>query len=124
MSGINRYTGEAISGWEDVKQGLEVCITTELGSQIMRRKFGGDVPTLQDKPGNQVSILDHFVAIYNAIRPRLVNGKQLGEPRFLLARILAKGDEGGTFMFECQGVYFPNGHLGDYSVYEVRSFAS
>jgi phage baseplate assembly protein W len=124
MASIDRYTGEPIDGWPEVMQGLTMCIATELGERVHRRQFGARQEGLLDKPGNEIYIIDHFVAINDAIRPRLVNGKQLGEPRFLLVKILVNGNESGVYTFEGQGIYFPYGHLGDFSVYEIKSFGA
>lgn len=121
MAGFDRRTGKPLGGWEHTSQSLGVLVTTELGERVMRHRLGNRGTGLLDKPGNALTIIDHFVAIQDAIEPRLVNGFQYGEPRFDLARIRPRGSESGLFTFELIGLYYPRGHLGDFSVYETRT---
>ncbi|MEE7478422.1 GPW/gp25 family protein [Methylobacterium hispanicum] len=119
MTDIDRRTGRVITGWPEVEQSLQVILTTEVGERVMRRSFGSRSGTLLDRPGNAVTILDHYVAIAEAIEPHVVNGRQYGEPRFDLARVIPSGDESGQFTFELVGLYYPRGHLGDFSTFEA-----
>lgn len=121
MAGFDRKTGRPLSGWDHTQQSLRVLITTDLGERVMRYRLGGRTGSLLDRPGNALTVVDHFVAIQEAIEPRLVNGFQYGEPRFDLARIVPRGDQSGLFTFELVGLYYPRGHLGDFSVYETRT---
>ncbi|PIE13828.1 MAG: hypothetical protein CSA70_03685 [Rhodobacterales bacterium] len=83
MAGMCRHTGRTLSGWDHIAQSLEVLFTTRIGTRVERRAFGSAGPDLQDKPGNAESILDHFVALAEAIdahEPRVeLNGFRLSE---------------------------------------------
>ena len=121
MAGLDRNTGRPLDGWPHVVQSLTVLITTEIGERVERRAFGSRSGDLLDRPGNEPTILDHFAAIAEAIEPRLINGFQYGEPRFDLARIIPSGGPDGRFGFELVGLYYPRGHLGDFTVFETAS---
>lgn len=119
MAGFSRQTGRPLSGWAETQQSLQVLVTTEVGERVERRRLGNPGSGLLDRPGNLDTVLDHFAAIAQAIEPRLVEGMQYGEPRFDLARIIPRGDESGQFEFELLGLFYPRGHLGDFSTFEV-----
>lgn len=121
MAGTNDVTGQVITGWPEVQQSLSTILTTPKGSRVMRRDFGCDHHRLLDRPGNVGTIVDAFSAIVEAIEPRLVDGKQYGEPRFDLVRIAVTRSEAGFAEFELSGLYYPRGHLGDFSAVEVTS---
>ena len=81
MAGMCRQTGRLLEGWDHIAQSLGVIFTTRLGTRIERRSFGSVGPELQDRPGNDDTILDHYVAIAEAIdtfEPRVeLNGFRL-----------------------------------------------
>ena len=123
MAGIDRRTGKPISGWPEVAQSLEVLLTTYVGERVRRRALGFDGDAMQDKPGNAIEITNAFVAIHEAIEPRLVNGEQYGEPRFDLVRIVpVRIGPDGVASFELQGLYYPLALQGDFTVFEQASF--
>jgi phage baseplate assembly protein W len=123
MAGFDERHGAVLTGWDHVAQSLAVLLTTLIGERVMRRGLGMDEATLQDRPMNAVEITDAFVAISEAIRPRLVNGHQYGEPRYDLVRVVPlSARESGFISFRLDGLYYPLGHLGDFSVFEARSF--
>lgn len=122
MAGIDRRTGKPLSGWPHVAQSLDVLLTTFIGERTFRRRLGIDEDAILDKPMNSEEITDAFVAIASAIEPRMVNGHQYGEPRFDLVRVVpTQADASGTISFELQGLYYPMGHRGDFSVFETAS---
>ncbi len=67
MAGMCRHTGRSLTGWDRIAQSLEVIFTTRLGTRIERRSFGSEGKNLLDKPGTRDTILDHYVAIAEAI---------------------------------------------------------
>ncbi|XWN29960.1 MAG: baseplate assembly protein [Devosia sp.] len=120
MAAVDRHTFAPISGWPEVVQGLEMCLTTPRMSRVMRRLFGTDDTELLDRPMNVPTISGAFVAIAEAIEPREINGFQYGEPRFDLVQIVpTQGDESGHLSFTLTGLYYPRGHLGDFSAFEM-----
>lgn len=119
MAGFDRRTGKPLSGWPEVAQSLETILTTFVGERVRRRAFGLDDTVLLDRPQNAKEITDAFISIAEAIEPRLVNGRQYGEPRFDLVRILPlQAGPDGRVIFELQGLYYPLALRGDFSVFE------
>lgn len=123
MAGLNKRTGKVLGGWPNCKQSLRTLIRTEFGERQMRYRVGGEDNPLLDRPGNPIEIMDFFSTLFAAIEPRLVNGFQYGEPRFDLARIIPSGNETGLFTFNLIGLYYPRGHLGDFSFFEEVTFS-
>ncbi|HEY8136264.1 MAG TPA: baseplate assembly protein [Methylocystis sp.] len=111
-TGIDRNTGELLTGWDECAQSINVIVSTAIGSLVLNRDFGSDVPALQDRPQNRASIFDHFMAIAEGLRK--------DEPGYRLRKIqVDKAASDGLTSFVLQGDFYPNGHLGDYSVVET-----
>jgi hypothetical protein len=109
MAGINRDTGKMLDGWDHVAQSIRVLLTTPKVARVMRRHFGSDLPRLVDKPLSPATIVDFYAATVDAI--------STFEPRFKVVRMKVGGaTENGELTLDCEGVYFPRGHLGDFSV--------
>lgn len=62
--GLCARSGKHLSGWEYVEQYIEKVITTRIGTRVMRRHLGTDVP---DAPGSQTVILQVFRSIAEAL---------------------------------------------------------
>ena len=67
MAGMDRHTGRRLEGWDHIRQSLGVLFTTRIGTRVERRSYGSSAPELQDRPANSETVLDHFVAIAQAI---------------------------------------------------------
>lgn len=108
-TGLSR-TAEAIStGWDHVVQSIGVILTTPIGSRLMRREFGSEIPELIDRPMTDATILAVYAAAVNALRR--------WEPRFRLTRCqIQLATATGELSLEIVGAYMPRGHLGDYTV--------
>ncbi len=112
--GMNRYTGQPISGWAHVVQSIEDLLTTRIMQRVMRREYGSDVPKLIDAPMEPRVVLAFYVAVVEALRR--------WEPRFRPTYCsIVEGDADGGISLEVRGTYYPRGHLGDYSVAEDAS---
>jgi phage baseplate assembly protein W len=110
-TGVDRKTGMVLTGWAHCEQSIGVIVTTAIGSRVMRRDFGSDGPALQDRPMSAPSIFDHIMAIAEALRK--------WEPGFRLRKVnVLDARPEGTIVFEQRGDFYPNGHLGDYSLVE------
>ena len=108
-TGLDRRTGRVLQGWDHCAQSIMTIVTTAIGSRTLARAFGSNAPALQDRPQAAGPIMDHFVAIAEALRK--------WEPGFRLRRIevLQLGKD-GVAGFRPIGDFYPNGHLGDYSI--------
>lgn len=113
-NGIDRRTGGVVSGWAHVEQSLDVILTTPIGSRIMRRDFGSEIPDLVDRKMTSRLVLALYAAAAAAVRR--------WEPRFLLTRAaVTEAGATGRLGLALYGTYYPRGHLGDYSVAEDAS---
>lgn len=112
--GIDRITGKLISGWRHVEQSIWVLLTTSKKSRVMRRQVGAGVPRFVDSPMNPVNIIDLYASVAKAIADY--------EPRFRVSRMSIESvSQGGQISVAIQGVYFPRGHLGDFTVSEPKT---
>jgi len=115
MSGIS-IAGDILVGWEHVKQSIEKILTTPIGSRIMRRDFGSQIPDLIDAPMNEKLLMSIFAFTAKALEPRMVNGDFYGEPRFKLEQVeIISVSHSGKLEMLVRGRYIPRGHLGDFS---------
>jgi len=120
MAGMNRHTGRRLEGWDHVRQSLNDILTTAVGERVERRRYGADAGGLLDRPMTPATLLDVFVTIAQAIAPRQINGREYGEPRFDLATIRPhEAGPDGRLTLELVGLYYPRGHLGDFTVFET-----
>jgi phage baseplate assembly protein W len=115
-SGIDRATGKLLTGWDHCVQSIAVILTTRVGSRVMRRAFGSAALELQDRNATSKRIMQIYAACASAIKR--------WEPGFRLRTIkLTRGGADGVFAFEIAGIFYPRGHLGDYSASETVSAA-
>lgn len=111
--GLNRRTGELLTGWDHCLQSMAFIITTRIGELVMLRAFGSAVPDAQDRNATPRRIMSIYAGVAAALRA--------WEPGFRLRTIqLTRAGADGVFAFLISGVFYPNGHLGDYSVSEEK----
>lgn len=103
-----------LSDWQHVEQSIAKILTTPIGSRVMRRDFGSQIPDMIDAKMVQRNVL----AIYSAAAVAITKW----DPRFRVTRAaIAELTAGGKVALQIFGTYFPRGHLGDYSVAEDAS---
>ena len=85
--GLNRITGKLLTGIEHVQQSIRDILITPLGSRIERRHYGSRLFDLIDNPMSSALVLDIYAACVEALRPRVIDGIQYGEPRIRVNRI-------------------------------------
>lgn len=114
-AGLDRTTGEPLTDWGHVRQSIATILTTPLGSRVMRRDFGSEVPDLIDQATTPRNILRVYAAAYVALAK--------WEPRFKLTALLLR-DAGpdGRVSLTIAGQYMPRGHLGDTTVADTVTF--
>lgn len=104
--GINRRTGKVLTDWAHVVQSIEDILTTRVGTRVMRREYGSDLPKLIDAPMNDYSLLMFYVATAEALDE--------WEPRFQLLEVyFVDASAAGNTTLRLVGQYLPRGHLGD-----------
>ncbi|WP_018183990.1 GPW/gp25 family protein [Kaistia granuli] len=107
-TGFNRHTGAALSDFDHVRQSIGVILTTPIGSRVMRREFGSELFDLIDRPMTDQVILAMYAATVMAIAR--------WEPRYaVLGCKLTRASTTGAMSIELSGVYYPRGHLGDFT---------
>ena len=75
---------------------------------------GADLVRMVDAPISPVTIIDIYAAVAEAVRNY--------EPRFKISRMkVLEASADGKLTVGIEGVYFPRGHLGDYSVSEPKT---
>lgn len=67
MQGMDRRTGRKLSGLDHLWQSVEDILTTRIGSRVMRRSYGSDLPNLIDEPFNEAVRLDMIAATADAL---------------------------------------------------------
>lgn len=102
MSGVGRRDGKPLDDWAHVVQSIGVILTTPIGSRVMRRDFGSDLPGLLDRPLNADTIVDAVMATAEAL--------DRWEPRFALEEVAVdRADGTGRLALSVTGVYRPLG---------------
>ena len=119
--GVDRNTGGIITGWARTSQSLATLVTTELRSRVERRDLGSNIPNLIDRPQSEEAVIDFYMAIAEAIEPRLVNGHIYGEPCFEVSELSIDMRTPGSPVIGITGVEYPDGHLGDFTKPKQRS---
>lgn len=90
MKGMNARTGAPLDGGEHLAQSIADILTTPVGTRVMLRDYGSDIPDLIDQPMNAAT----RQAIYAATASALARW----EPRIRLTRVtLAASDVAGRF---------------------------
>ena len=96
MSGMNASTGRAMSGLAHIQQSLADILTTSIGSRVMRRPYGSEVPELIDQPLNGATVLRIYAATAHAV--------MLWEPRIALTGVQLERGQAGQATLILDGV--------------------
>jgi hypothetical protein len=101
MRGMNATTGKHLDGLDHLRQSIADILNTRIGTRVMRREYGSDVPNLVDRPANDELAVDLYVAVAEAL--------DRWEPRLKLreASMTRQGD--GVIEFSFTGDYLPDG---------------
>src|SRR4051794_1673552 len=109
-SGVDRHTGQVLTGWPHCRQSIGCVLSTAIGSLLMARDFGCD-GDLIDKPMSPPTMARIIVAGAEALRR--------DEPGFHLTKLRpTKTQADGEIAFDIAGDFYPNALDGDYSIVE------
>lgn len=100
MIGMNAATGRTINGLDHIRQSLANILTTPIGSRIMRRDYGSEVPELIDQPLNGATQLRIYAAVAYAV--------MLWEPRISLTNLQLERGQSGESTLILQGIAHAN----------------
>jgi phage baseplate assembly protein W len=64
---MNASTGRALSTLAHIRQSLADILTTPIGSRVMRRNYGSEVPELIDQPLHGATVLRIYAATAHAV---------------------------------------------------------
>src|SRR5436305_15076779 len=94
---IDRKTGEYVQGWRRIKQSNETILTTRIGVRLMRLWWGSNFINMQDKPGNEETLMTGMMAAVSAINAY--------EPEFKVTRVAVDSfDSTGDITIHVQGL--------------------
>ena len=94
-AGMDRKTGNAVSGDDWIAQAVAEILLTPLGTRVMRRDFGSRLPELIDAPLGPATALQIYAATASALRRWL--------PQLRLTRALLEKTDGGTATLHLEG---------------------
>lgn len=92
---MNVNTGAAIGDTEHLRQSIADILTTPIGSRVMRRDYGSQLPDLIDWPTNAATRLQAYAATAMAL--------MRWEPRIRLTRVeLFLGEQVGQVVLDLE----------------------
>lgn len=98
---MDRSTGKALEGLAHLRQSLSDILGTPIGSRVMEREYGSDLPSLIGAPMGPALLVEVTAAAALAIRR--------WEKRFRLTRVRLAPAEPGHLVMDLIGIYRPNG---------------
>ncbi len=108
MIGLDRRTGESISGLDHLHQSIEDILTTPLGSRRMRPDYGCNLRRYVDLPVND--------GWKSAVQAEVARALARWEPRLQLERVRVVSVVGGQIGLQLSGQY-----LGDSALLEITA---
>lgn len=103
MTGMARDSGRALGDINHLRQSIADILTTPIGSRVMRRDYGSELPALIDQPDNGAT----RVRVYAATASALMRW----EPRLLLSSVrISNGTRPGQTVLDLVGLYRPGGY--------------
>ena len=108
MIGLDRRTGQPLSGVAHLKQSIEDILTTPVGSRRMRPEYGSHLRRYVDLPVND--------GWKSSVQAEVARALGRWEPRLKLERVRVVAVVGGQITLSLSGVY-----LGDSVVFEVSA---
>lgn len=108
MIGVDRRSGQPLSGVAHLRQSIEDILTTPVGSRRMRPEYGSELRRYVDLPVND--------GWKSAVQAEVARSLGRWEPRLQLDRVRVVAVVGGQITLELSGVY-----LGDSMIVEVSA---
>lgn len=101
MDGMNRITGQWLTGEAHLRQSIVDILTTPLGSRVMRRDYGSRLYQWVDAPMNRKTLVEIYAVAAEALRR--------WEPRLEVSRIQVEQIASGRLHLLLEGEYRPSG---------------
>jgi phage baseplate assembly protein W len=67
MTGMNARTGRAMTRLDHIRQSLTDILATPIGTRVMLRPYGSELPELIDQPQNGATVLRIYAATAYAV---------------------------------------------------------
>ena len=102
MAGMSRDNGEALGGFDHLRQSIQDILTTPIGTRVHRRDYGSRLPRLVDRPINNSLVAEMVAATAEAL--------DRWEPRLKLEKInIDSVSADGQISLSLVGYYLLNG---------------
>lgn len=101
MRGVDSKTGKSLAGIDHLRQSIRDILTTPIGSRVLRRDYGSQLPRLVDAPLNMSTRMDFIAATADAL--------QRWEPRLRVTKIGIAQPTPGVVALDLTGIYLPDG---------------
>ena len=108
MIGLDRRTGQPITGLDHLRQSIEDILTTPIGSRRMKPEYGSKLRRYVDLPVSE--------GWKSAVQAEVARALGRWEPRLKLERVRVIAVVGGQISLELTGEY-----LGNAAVVEVKA---
>ncbi|WP_462402177.1 GPW/gp25 family protein [Pseudomonas sp. Marseille-QA0332] len=108
MIGLDRRTGQPISGLDHLRQSIEDILTTPIGSRRMRPEYGSQLRRYVDLPVNE--------GWKSAVQAEVARALGRWEPRLQLERVKVTAVVDGQITLQLTGQY-----LGQAQILEVSA---
>ncbi|WP_305817545.1 GPW/gp25 family protein [Photobacterium leiognathi] len=95
MNGTDAATGRSLSGDDHLLQSIRDILTTQLGTRVMRPRYGSNVPRLVDNPFNATTRADIIAESAVAL--------ERWEPRLDVTRITVTQTQAGVVVARIEG---------------------
>jgi len=102
MLGLNAATGHPLAGLDHLRQSVRDILTTRIGTRVLRRDYGSELPALIDRPMTPALALDLYVATAQALRR--------WEPCLSLSKVTLTDARVGRIALFLEARYLPDGH--------------
>ena len=102
MQGTSVSTFAPLDGFDHVVQSIRDILTTPIGSRVLRRVYGSQIPALLDRPMNRDTTLDFIICTAEAL--------DKWEPRVRVERVVfVEAEAGGRGVLDLDLVYLADG---------------
>ena len=108
MIGMDRHTGQPISGLDHLLQSIEDILTTPLGSRLMRPEYGSTIRRIVDLPVAE--------GWKSAVQAEAARALKRWEPRLELTRVQVVSVLSGRITFRLSGTFLGDSKLLDVTV--------
>ena len=136
-NGMDRFTGKLLQGWDHTQQSIAYIFATKFHTRPMRRWVGSFVPHILGESYIPRVVTRFYWAMASAI--------DLQEPDYRIKQVafmgqaiqvgasplgtVALSDSAtvgmvrlGQALFRHHGIFYPRGHLGDFTPYELHMY--